>query len=60
MGFKIKDEQIQEASQNPEELVDEEEKADIASFMQNKHFIFKEWLIDSDPEPLSISKLYFR
>ena len=28
--------------------------------MQNKHFIFKEGLIESDPEPLSVSKLYFR
>ena len=57
MGHKIKkeDEQI-DSSQNPE--VTEEEK--ITAFMQNKHFIFKEGLIDSEAEILSVSKLYFR
>lgn len=28
--------------------------------LQNKHFIFKEGIIDSEPEIVSVSKLYFR
>jgi hypothetical protein len=59
MGFKInkKGDHI-ETSVLP--LTEEEKQNDIKAMLQNKHFIFKEGLIDSEPEILSVSKLYFR
>ena len=59
MGFKIvkKTDQI-ESSILP--LTEEEKQSDLKAMLQNKHFIFKEGLIDSESEILSVSKLYFR